>query len=60
MSVVFPLILGRVLDMTGRNYQQTFFWGACLALVGIGGLLYLHARWMKLGGAKAYEAPSVD
>lgn len=60
MAVTFPLLLGRVLDMTGRNYQQTFFWGACLALVGIGGLLYLHARWMKLGGAKAYEAPSVD
>ena len=60
MSVFFPMLLGRVLDLTGRNYQQTFFWGAGLAIIGVCGQLYLHSRWMKLGGAKNYQAPAVD
>ncbi len=59
LSVVFPLVLGRVLDLGGRDYRQTFFWGAALALVALIGFFSLHARWQKLGGQKSYEAPSV-
>ena len=60
LSVLFPLALGKVLDVTGRDYQQTFFWGAVLAAFGVAGLCVLHGRWRRLGGPHNYQPPAVD
>ncbi len=61
-GTVLPLLLGAALDVgnAGKrvgDYHQTFFWGAGLALVGLAGLLVIHAKWMRLGGKQAYVAP---
>lgn len=59
MNATFPLILGYVLDNTGRDYRQTFFWGAALALSAVVGLIYVHSRWQRLGGVRNYVPPAV-
>lgn len=59
MNATFPLVLGRILDLSGSNYRQTFFWGAALAFIGVLGLLYVYVKWNRLGGAKNYEPPAV-
>ncbi len=60
MNASFPLVIGFVLDSTGRDYRQTFFWSAVLAGIGVIGLLRIHASWLRLGGVKHYEPPATD
>lgn len=60
MNASFPLVLGYVLDNTGRDYRQTFFWSAALALIGVLGLLFIHSKWKRLGGATNYTPPAVN
>jgi hypothetical protein len=58
LSVVFPLLLGKVPDLSGRHYQQTFFWGAAIAVIALIGFIIVHAYWIKLGGLKPTKAPA--
>ena len=57
MSAIFPPFLGKFLDLGGRQYGQTFYWGAVLAVTALGWFIYVHSQWLKLGGSKDYKAP---
>ncbi len=57
MSAIFPPFLGKILDLGGRHYGQTFYWGAGLAVIALTGFIYVHSHWLKLGGSKDYKAP---
>lgn len=57
MSAVFPPFLGKLLDLGGRQYEQTFYWGTALAVITLACFIHVHSRWLRLGGMKDYQAP---
>ena len=46
-----------MLDWTGSNYRITFFWSAAFSLAALVLLLYVHRRFMSMGGPEGYQAP---
>ncbi len=55
--IVAGLIIGPVLDATGKNYQLTFLFGFLLCVTALILLTIVYRRFMKLGGPKHYVAP---
>jgi len=49
--------VGMLIDITGKIYRLTFFAGFIFTLVALACALFVHARFMKLGGPKNYIAP---
>jgi MFS family permease len=55
--MLLPPALGAMLDWNGHVYRHTFVASGVLAALGVGAMLVVHAKFMKLGGTTAYVAP---
>lgn len=56
-NMVLAPLIGLLLDRTGKVYHHTFTAGGVLALVALTLAFFVHRRFMRLGGPKAYSAP---
>lgn len=56
-GILFPLALGRFLDLTDHTYRFTYLIGSGIALLALIAGLVLHRRFMRLGGPAGYQAP---
>ncbi len=56
-GMAFPPALGLLLDRLGHAYWLTFRAGFILTLIAIGAGLWLHRRFISLGGPGGYLAP---
>lgn len=50
-------IAGYCLDHVHHDYRYTFYMGLALSIAGLIGCLFLHRKFMALGGPKNYIAP---
>ncbi|GAT35445.1 MFS-type transporter, Atg22 family [Terrimicrobium sacchariphilum] len=50
-------LMGAIIDQTGNLYRLTYVLGAFTAAVALGVGWYVHARFVQLGGPKAYVPP---
>lgn len=49
--------MGTIIDLSNNIYLHTFTAGFLLTLIALLAAWYAHARFMKLGGVKNYQAP---
>jgi len=56
--IIFPPIVGMVLDRTGHNYRYTFLISGTLATAAALSLLLLYRQFNRLGGTRNYQAPT--
>ena len=50
-------LMGVLIDVTGKEYRHIFTVGAALTMLALLLSLYVHRRFMALGGPKGYTAP---
>ncbi|MGE9292672.1 MAG: MFS transporter [Puniceicoccales bacterium] len=56
-SMLMAPLMGTVIDVSGKVYQYTFAMGCLLAIFAFCSALFVHARFLKLGGPNHYVAP---
>lgn len=49
--------VGLLIDATGDSYRYAYAAGSVLALLAFGSALFVHARFVRLGGVRNYVAP---
>lgn len=54
--VIGPLI-GKLIDVTGNLYHHTFTSGCVLSIIALSSAIYVHGKFIRLGGVKNYIAP---
>lgn len=56
-TLVAPLV-GKILDLTGKQYHYVFYAGGFIAILGVFALLIVLREYNRLGGDRAYQAPT--
>jgi hypothetical protein len=56
-SMVLAPAVGVVIDGTGSGYRHAFGAGMALAAAALVCAIFVHRRFMRLGGPKGYVAP---
>jgi hypothetical protein len=54
---LLPPMMRLILDASGHNYRLTFLSSGILATLGLGMLIVVHQKFLKLGGTRNYVAP---
>jgi MFS family permease len=59
-SILLGLLIGPVLDASGKDYRLTFLFGLVLCLGALIPLTVVYRKFMRLGGPAGYVAPGGD
>lgn len=59
-SIVLGLVIGPVLDASGKDYRLTFLFGLFLCLGALVPLAVVYRKFMRLGGPANYVAPGAE
>jgi MFS-type transporter involved in bile tolerance (Atg22 family) len=55
--MVMPSLMGRFLDLTGRQYEYIFIVGGLFCLLGLAALVVVYRKFLAHGGLTNYRAP---
>jgi len=57
VNMAIAPVVGRVLDLTGNEYSNTYFSGLVICLLALIAYIGTYRQFVKLGGPKGYVAP---